>query len=232
MKALIVDDERLARMGLRRLLRAHLDIDVVAEADSVDAAEAALLCHQPDVIFLDVAMPGGSGFDLLLRRRVLERVVFVTAYDEHAVRAFEVNALDYLLKPVEPERLALTVARLRAPAPMAGPDRICVIDRGSTHVIATDDILMVCAERDQTKLVLRHGPPLLARATLSRWETRLGAAFVRVHRSTLVSVADVVRLEPSESSTYRLYLRGHPQPVAVSRALIGAVRAALHDPSA
>jgi two-component system LytT family response regulator len=112
LRALLVDDERLARVELRRLLAAHPEIEVVAEADSVATARTALASAQPDVVFLDVQMPGGSGFELLGGDGLELAVVFVTAFDAHALRAFEVNALDYLLKPVHPERLAQAVGRL------------------------------------------------------------------------------------------------------------------------
>jgi two-component system, LytTR family, response regulator len=225
-RALIVDDERLSRARLRKLLLAHPEITVVAEADSVAAAEAALLAHAPDVVFLDVAMPGGSGFDLLVRQPLLASVVFVTAYEEHAIRAFEVNALDYLLKPVEPERLATTVARLRA---RVGPDhaRVCVSDRGRTRVLAVSDILWVQAERDYTELHLRDGSDVLVKLPIARWEARLGAGFVRIHRSTLVQVAAIARLERGLGTTARLFLVGQTRVLTVSRARLAEVRVAL-----
>lgn len=122
LRALLVDDERLARVELRRLLAAHPEVEVVAEADSVATARVALAAARPDVVFLDVQMPGGSGFELLSGDGLELAVVFVTAFDAHALRAFEVNALDYLLKPVHPERLAQAVGRLlrRAAEPAAG----------------------------------------------------------------------------------------------------------------
>ena len=110
-RALVVDDERLARQELRRLLAAHPEVRVVGEAAGVDEAARLIERQQPDVVFLDVQLPGETGFDLFERAAVSARVVFVTAHDAHALRAFDVNALDYLLKPVAPERLAETVAR-------------------------------------------------------------------------------------------------------------------------
>jgi two-component system, LytTR family, response regulator len=228
MKALVVDDERLARARLLKLLQAHPQIVIVAEADSVDAAEAAVVAHAPEVIFLDIAMPGGSGFDLLARQRVEASVVFVTAYEEHALRAFEVNALDYLLKPVEPERLAATIARLgQRVAPGAG--RICLSDGGRTRVVALTDILIVKAERDYTELRLKDGSSVLVKIPIARWEARLGSAFVRVHRSALVQVAEVARLDRAGAgSTSVAFLRGHSPPVPVSRSHAARVREALN----
>jgi two-component system LytT family response regulator len=225
MRALLVDDERLACARLRKLLARHPEIEVVAEADSVDAAEAAVAAHQPDAIFLDVEMPGGSGFELLARRRIDASVVFVTAYDQHAIAAFEANALDYLLKPVRPERLATTVARLRE---RRGPgERICVNDGGITRVLALDEIVLVSAERDYCELLLKNGTTLLVKLPLQRWEARLGARFLRIHRSHLVQLAEVVRLERSEGSSFRLFLRGRAHPVPVSRVHAVQLKAAL-----
>ncbi|HKE13761.1 MAG TPA: response regulator, partial [Kofleriaceae bacterium] len=118
--AILVDDERLARRELAHLLAAHPAIEVVGQASSVDEAAALVGKLDPDVVFLDIQMPRRSGFELLDACDVRGQVVFVTAHDVHAIRAFEVNALDYLLKPVHPDRLALTVARLTQ-APGAPP---------------------------------------------------------------------------------------------------------------
>ena len=143
MRAIIVDDEPLARREMRRLLAEFAWIDIVGEAANV--GEAALLIERllPELLFLDIQMPGGTGFDLLERLEHLPRVIFTTAYDKHAVRAFEVNALDYLLKPIEPERLAAAVVRAqplrrappqpRQPAALSsnGCSCVTVIDAGS-----------------------------------------------------------------------------------------------------
>ena len=122
MKALIIDDERLAREELRELLEAHPEISVVGEAANVDEAIAAIEEHKPDLLFLDVQMPGADGFDLLERLEPpIPKVVFTTAFAEHAVEAFSVNALDYLLKPIDPDRLADSVERLTGLVESAGP---------------------------------------------------------------------------------------------------------------
>ena len=109
LRIVLVDDERPARDDLRRLMAAHSELEVVGEAGDAVTAEYVVRRLDPDVLFLDIEMPGATGFELLDRLTDPPRVIFVTAYDQHAVRAFEVNALDYLLKPVHPERLDLTV---------------------------------------------------------------------------------------------------------------------------
>ena len=113
MKALVIDDERLARLELRRLLAAHPEVEIMGEARDGEEALALIAKLGPDLIFLDIQMPGMSGFDLLERLEDLPQVIFTTAYDEYALKAFEVNALDYLLKPVAPARLAAALARDR-----------------------------------------------------------------------------------------------------------------------
>jgi two-component system LytT family response regulator len=112
MKAIIIDDERLARQELKNLLSAHKEIDVVAECANAEQAKEKIAAINPDVIFLDIQMPGKTGLELLEEISALPEVVFVTAYDEYAIRAFEINALDYLLKPVQPQRLAETIKKL------------------------------------------------------------------------------------------------------------------------
>ena len=111
MKALIVDDERLGRAELRRLLEPHPEVEIVGEARDADEALALIEQLQPDLLFLDIQMPGRTGFELLEQLDRVPLVVFTTAYDDYALKAFEVNALDYLLKPVSPERLEAALAR-------------------------------------------------------------------------------------------------------------------------
>src|SRR4051812_39333407 len=117
MKALIVDDEPLARRELRRLLAGHPRVQVVGEAGNIDEARECIERLSPDLVFLDIRMPGGTGFDLLTQLDRVPRIVFTTAYDQYAVKAFDVNALDYLLKPIEPERLATAIGKLQNLAP-------------------------------------------------------------------------------------------------------------------
>src|SRR5215204_6238457 len=112
MKAIIIDDERLARAELRKLLQEFPEIEVIDEAANAEEGLLKIESHNPDLIFLDIQMPGKTGFDLLAELDRAPQVVFTTAYDEYALKAFEVNALDYLLKPVEPRRLADTMEKL------------------------------------------------------------------------------------------------------------------------
>src|SRR5512137_2632898 len=112
LRVLLIDDERLARNDLRSLLSEYDNIEVIGEADSVQKAIELITAENPDIIFLDIQMPGESGFDLLDKIDISARIIFVTAFDEYAIRAFEVDAVDYLLKPVNPERLKVAIERV------------------------------------------------------------------------------------------------------------------------
>jgi two-component system LytT family response regulator len=230
-RALIVDDERLARASLRKLLETRGDVDVVGEADSVEAAMVAIVEATPDVVFLDVQMPGGSGFDLFERAEVRARVVFVTAYDQHALRAFAVNALDYLLKPVDPAELARSIARLAVlgqgvpVARLALDDVVCLPQPGGMRFVRLRDVVCITAAEDYSEVQLSSGKILLAEASLRRWEQRLPEeAFVRIHRSSLVNLCHAGELV-ADGTGAALLLRDGTSRLAVSRRSARALRA-------
>ncbi|HET9626361.1 MAG TPA: response regulator [Kofleriaceae bacterium] len=200
MKALIVDDERLARVELRRLLAAHPAIEIVGEAADAGAARAQIEALDPALIFLDIEMPGETAFDLLASLDAAPAVVFTTAFDHHAVRAFEVSALDYLLKPIEPARLATAIERVlaaqlgkpRAPEPAAG--RVFVRDGDRCWFVTLADVPVIESEGNYARLDV-PGQPLLARS-LGYLEARLAASFFRANRQQLVNLGHVARIEP------------------------------------
>jgi two-component system LytT family response regulator len=226
--AVIVDDERLARRELRTLIDdAHAEhIHVVGEAASVEDAARLIEATDADVVFLDIQLAGETGMDLVPLIGADVDVVFVTAYDEYTLRAFEVNALDYLLKPVVPERLALTVRRLVAsqPAPasreIAGYDDRLFLRLGNERAfVRVRDIMAIEAQGDGS--MLRLFPKLSQKPSgksLGEWEQRLpGREFVRIHRSTIVNLDHVERLEPWSHASQRVYLRGVAEPLTMSR---------------
>jgi len=223
-RALIVDDEPPARRRLRRLLGEH-PVDVVAEARSVPEARAELLEHPDvDVIFLDVHMPGQQGFDLLEPPGVQASVVFVTAYDVFAVRAFEVHALDYLLKPIEPERLARTLARLRD-VRVTSSDIVCVRARSGQRFVHLGDVVCILARDDYSELCLGDGSSELSSVTMSEWEQRLPEeSFWRVHRSAIVRL-DRLHTLVRRGSSWGARVDGRGDLVPVSRAMAAKLKA-------
>lgn len=214
LKAVIVDDELPARMVLKEYLGAHPEVTLVAECANGFEAVKAVTEHHPDLLFLDIQMPKLDGFEVLeLLAGALERtaVVFATAYDEYALRAFEVHAVDYLLKPYSPERFdeALSRARARlgearpAPPPQLGPEarqgrpleRVLIRDGAQVHVLPVETVDYIEAQDDY---VAFHagGKSHLKEQTLSELEPRLGETrFVRIHRSFIVNVDRITRVE-------------------------------------
>lgn len=227
-RALVVDDERLARRRLRKLLDAHPRIELAAEAEDVSSAIEALE-RDPgiDLVFLDIQMPGGSGFELFSRAQPAADVVFVTAHDEHALRAFDVGAVDYLLKPIDPARLAQALAKLDARGRHQDA-RICLPTTGGARFVPLDALVCVRAEGDYTEVCLRTGERELVRVPLKDWERRLPPeSFIRVHRSALVGLAAIRRLCATEGSTHALEVDGIDERIPVSRTQLRAVRSAL-----
>jgi two-component system LytT family response regulator len=221
-RALIVDDERLARVALKSLLAERDDVEVVGEADSTAAARKFVAELKPDVVFLDVQMPGEPGF-ALVDEKLEAHVVFCTAYDQYAVKAFEVNALDYLMKPVGPEQVDRALSRLGAP-PLDSSERLSLEDQvalreqHALRLVPVRDITHLQAADDYSEVHLVNGPMALVEVTLRKWETRLPAEFVRIHRSTLVNLKHVERVEKSA-----VVLRGG-QSLAVSRRMAGELK--------
>lgn len=223
-EALVVDDERLARSELKRLLAALPGVRVAGEAASVAEAERLAAALDPDLIFLDVEMPDGTGFDLLARLERVPRVIFTTAYDAYAVRAFEVNALDYLLKPVDPARLAVALARLGPPpdrgsltpvtptptpeTPIGRPlERIFVRDGARCWLVDVNDVPLFTSEGNYTNLEVGNERPLLARS-LSYLEARLDPAhFFRASRQHIVNLRFVASVAPGSGPDLAFVLR-------------------------
>lgn len=210
LKVLVVDDEPPARARLRRLLAAHADLTVVGEAG--DAGTALALCAQatPDLVLLDIAMPGTDGLALAASLPdPRPAVVFVTAHGDHALRAFDLDALDYLLKPVEPPRLARALERVRrheAAAPRPAPSQLLIPDRGRLHVVALAEILWLEAADNYVTVHTATRAPLLRR-TLAGLLHDLGAGFVQTHRSAAVALAAIDGVDLLDGGEARVRLR-------------------------
>jgi len=216
LNALIVDDERLARSELRRLLAAHPDVAIAGEAANAAEAEALLSAGGIDVLFLDIQMPGASGFDLLERLEVVPTVIFTTAYDEYAVRAFEVNAFDYLLKPIRPERLAATLQKVRASFKRPAPERVFLRDGDRSWIVALADIVLFEAEGNYARAFFGRERPLI-RTSLQALESRFDpAVFFRASRRHLINLRHVEAIDEGDEDGLLVRLRGGHR-VAISR---------------
>ena len=216
MKALIIDDERLARAEVRRLLDDFNWVKVVGEAENAEQALALIQEHQPDLIFLDVQMPGKTGFDLIGEiRGEMPRIIFTTAYDEFALRAFEVNALDYLMKPITPDRFAAALSRARegpvAPAdqsPLRSSDQVFVRDGDRCWFIPVSKIRLLESEGNYTRVRFENQSPLIYRS-LSTLEQRLPAEdFFRINRQQVVNLHFIERIETWFSHGLKVWLKG------------------------
>jgi two-component system, LytTR family, response regulator len=229
MRALIVDDEPLVRRGIVLRLARFQDVEVIAECGDGTSAINKILELSPDLVFLDVQLPGMDGFDVLraLPPENMPAVIFLTAYEQHAVRAFEVHALDYLLKPVNEDRFARAVQRARqfmnsdSRAALAermlqmlgsGPDdgkyvsRFTVRNGLRIHVVSVDDTDWIGAAGDYAELHVR-GRSHLLRETMNSLEQKLDPKnFLRIHRSRILRAACIVELRNMEDGTYLVKL--------------------------
>ena len=249
MKLLIVDDEALARLRLRTLLEGLAEttpgfaLHITAEAADADQALLALRDQGADVVLLDIGLPGRDGLRLATALKALPQppaVVFVTAHAEHAVQAFELEALDYLTKPVRRERLLAALQRVQqrlaaraGAAVVAAPDPVLVVsDRGRVLHLPVREVLYLKAEQKYVTLRTAAHTHVLDDA-LSDLELRLGSGFVRIHRNALVAVRAVRALElrgvakDSDADGWAVLVAPLDEWLPVSRRQVGAVRAAL-----
>lgn len=216
MKALIIDDERLARAEVRRLLDDFGWVKVVGEAENVEQALELIQAQQPELLFLDVQMPGKSGFDLLEEiRGEMPRVIFTTAYDEFALRAFEVNALDYLMKPITPERFAAALTRIREEptesanqSPLRSSDQVFVRDGERCWFIPVSKIRLLESEGNYTRVRFENQSPLIYRS-LTTLEQRLATEdFFRINRQQVVNLHFIDKIETWFSHGLKIWLKG------------------------
>jgi two-component system, LytTR family, response regulator len=220
---MIIDDEPLARRELGRLLLEFPWVEIVGEAGQVVEAAEKIDALTPELLFLDIQMPGGSGFDLLARLEHLPQVIFTTAHSEHAVRAFEVNALDYLLKPVEPERLAAALTRIKhgggTQAPLAGAplEQLFVRDGPRCWFIPLREVRLLTADGNYVRLLWGKLQPLLGRP-LTLLEQRLDPKhFFRANRSQIINLDFIESVEIGVNGRLHVQLRDGGPEVEISR---------------
>lgn len=230
MKTLIIDDERLARKELTGLLNEFTDIEIAGECSNANEAIEAIKTHQPDLIFLDVQMPGMNGFELLKQLDEVPQVIFVTAFDEFAMKAFEVNALDYLLKPVDPIRLKEAVDKVLKnnaleekidsngdfkTGRLGQDDQIFLKDGEKCWFVSLNEIKMFESEGNYVRVYFQQFKPLILKS-LNNLEERLDHTFFRTNRKFIVNLRWVQSVENWFNGGLRLTLKDGTQ-VEVSR---------------
>ena len=224
-KAIIVDDERLARREMRRLLAEFDEIAIAGEAENLSEAERLIESEKPDIVFLDIQLAGESGFDLLDRVSQNFKLIFVTAFDAYAVRAFDVNAIDYLLKPVNPERLAKAIERLgdetsapKVVKPLEFDDRIFIELGERSLFLKVCDISHIAAAGDYSEVFTRDKRKLLVEKPLRVWEERLPEKFfLRIHRQAIINLEEIEHLEAWFNRSFQVRMKGFAEALSVSR---------------
>lgn len=236
MNVVIVDDEPLARARLRELLAEQPGVTIVAEAGDGHAALHACAEHQPDLVLLDIQMPGIDGLETARHLAAFEprpAVVFCTAFDAHALSAFDAQAIDYLVKPVRPERLAAALDRVRtfaagrgqAATAQSGQTRthLCARMRGSLRLIPIEDVHYLQAEEKYVVVHHARGEDLIEES-LKSLEEEFGERFVRIHRNCLVARHEIVELKRAADGHVQAVLRHGKQPLEVSRRCVAHLR--------
>lgn len=215
-KVIIVDDERLAREEVRTALSYYPDVEIVAEAVNADDAKLLIQKHQPQLVFLDVQMPEKSGFDLLEMLDMVPEVIFTTAFDQYAVKAFEADALDYLVKPIRDERFAKAMEKVRAKLNTTTDNRQIFIKDGSKcYFLKTDEIHLVESMDNYAVLYFGDKKTFLKRS-LNQMEERLDATtFFRVNRAQIINLAFIDQISHLPGGKLKISLK-NGQVVEVS----------------
>lgn len=228
MRALIIDDERLARKELTNLLQEYPEIEIVGEAVNAEDAEEKIESLQPDLLFLDIQMPGKTGFELLETLDSVPDVVFTTAYDEYALKAFDFNALDYLLKPIEPDRLKETITKLinrpkkEAVAEIVsdqklGPqDRVFVKDGDKCWFVKLENIRLFESDGNYIKIYFDNFKPMIHKSLNALDEKLDDRSFFRASRKHIINLTWVESIESWFNGGLMVVLRGGDK-VEVSR---------------
>jgi two-component system, LytTR family, response regulator len=233
MRAILIDDERLARAELRKLLQEFPEIEVVDEASNAEEGIHKIEQHNPDLIFLDIQMPGKTGFDMLSELDQAPQVIFTTAYDEYALKAFEVNALDYLLKPIEPRRLADAMEKLRRSVTnghsesysmpgevnnsiLSENDQVFVKDGERCWFVKLGEVRLFESVGNYAKVFFGSNKPLILKS-LNALEERLDEkVFFRANRKHIVNLRMIDKIEPYFNGGLLLELKGG-EKIEVSR---------------
>ena len=221
----VIDDDPLMRRTMRVLVSRHVSLSLQAEADCASTALETIVSMRPDALFLDIRMPETSGLELLRHLVAPPPVVFMSSFRNHALEAFELEALDYLIKPVAPGRFALTVERLERlfqkecrPSPPAGTDGLSVRYAGETRVLPFSQVAALSADGDFTRVLCLDGSSLMVCRMLGEYDAILPSPpFVRLDRSLIVNLESIVRTDRISRKFSRLWLQGVVNPLELGR---------------
>ena len=226
LNSIIIDDERPARKELVFLLKDIPGIEVVGEADGIEKAIELIKQLKPDLIFLDIQLSGENGFDLLEKVCIDFKIVFVTAFDEYAIKAFDVNASDYLLKPVDPERLEKTLKRIQgnyldaksSPKKFNTEDSVYLKQNNCTaRFVEIKTIIAITSIGNHSRILTLGGNRYIILKTLKQWETELPDTFIRVNRSTIVNKTHIIKIDNYSRGHHKVFLDQIDDPFEVSR---------------
>jgi two-component system LytT family response regulator len=233
--ACIIDDELLARESLAEKLQEYPVIEIVGEAGRFQQAIELIRTSNPDVIFLDIQLIEGTGFDLLNLLNYSGKIIFVTAYDDFAIRAFEINALDYLLKPISSARLATAINRLvndlaEEEPPVSGTkylpeDRLMVEKRNIFSFIKISNIAAIRAEGDYSMIITCDAGEYLVKKTMIEWESRLpSTSFARISRNYIVNFESIEKCVKLSRNSALVYLVNSTEPLQATRSYFKKLR--------
>ncbi|MFC2103683.1 LytR/AlgR family response regulator transcription factor [Bacteroidota bacterium] len=233
-RSIIVDDEELARADLKIILDDFKEIEIIGEAESVEEAKLLINELKPDLIFLDIQMPGKSGFDLLEEIETSAKIIFITAYDEYAIRAFEVSAKDYLLKPVNKKRLSLALEHLNSDQEdevdnkkkFENNDNVFLMVNNHYKFIKIATITKIAAAGNYSEIHTSSKIKGLVLKSLKYWESKLpDNSFVRIHRKTIINLDYVSHVEEWFNYSYKVYLKEIDEPLVISRRYASKLKA-------
>lgn len=234
-RVLLVDDEMSARNALRELLEEHPIVEIVGEADSAKAAIPLFHRYAPDLIFLDVQMPRGDGFSLLPELTPPPAIIFVTAHNRFAVRAFEVNAVDYLMKPVRSDRLSAALRRVFSRhsgqvGPFVQEDQIVLRSDSQIRLLPAQEIACIESAGNYSTVHIINKPSMFIRRGMQQWEEQLPQPpFLRIHRSYIVNLMAIGEMSSDERDGAKLGLKGCDATVQLTRRAYRRLRHAVRD---
>lgn len=232
-RTLIIDDEKYARSDLKDMLSKFNCIDIVGEAKNIKTAVEEIQKSNPDLLFLDIQFPGETGFDLFDKIDITAKVIFVTAYDEFAIRAFDVNACDYLLKPVNPERLSLAIKRITDNSELKtsgkkvfnNDDSIYLQMNYKYYFVRIDSIIKITAADHYTEIITTKGLRGLTNKHLWEWEENLPKeTFIQIHRSTIINMNFVEKIEKAPKYSSVVFLKNIENPIPISRRFASRIK--------